>query len=638
MKVRNKIFIVAIIALVVPFGSSECVEVFDSIRWTEPVPISEINSSYHDEAPFLSFDGLTLYFARENGYTTIYKAIRPQPSEAFTMVEQISTLNYSGHVSYAWVSPDNLRMYYYRTEGSERRLKFTERTSISESWQPGTNIVELNALGNVANPSLTEDELTIVFTGIDVPGGLGGFDIWMATRPNRSSSFSNIINLKEINSSAWDFHPSISSNGLTLHFSSRRTGRSQLFKAIRASLDAPFSPPEHLSFFDSPGSYLEYPFLRSDGRALYFARRTSEKPFDIYVSYLLDVSITKTYHVNLNTGNDLNNGLSPQEAFATVQKGIDAAQDADKVLVYPGIYTESINFSGKAITLQSAADAAVLKSPYNFAVSFYSGEGSDSILKNFVIRNSLIGIFISGSSPTISNLTIVGNKSGIESYAGSQPHINNCIFWNNTYSDLLDCQATYSCIERGDEGEGNINANPLFADLNEGDYHLSSKRGRYWPEHDIWVLDKVTSSCIDSGDPSSDYSNEPIPNGGRINMGAYGGTAYASMSESPVTGAVLPPEVVAQVHGITGGFHNEDSTWFIAQFYNDSDYTITQVTIKIRLTDNMTGEHQWYDVMLGPPGSVILAGETVILSGDVGVTRRNKGFYWEVIRMIGYKN
>jgi hypothetical protein len=48
-----------------------------------------------------------------------------------------------------------------------------------------------------------------------------------------------------------------------------------------------------------------------------------------------------------------------------------------------------------------------------------------------------------------------------------------------------------------------------------------------------WVTDDVTSSCIDVGDPCSDWSQELWPHGKRINMGAYGGTGQASMSLSP---------------------------------------------------------------------------------------------------------
>jgi len=233
-------------------------------------------------------------------------------------------------------------------------------------------------------------------------------------------------------------------------------------------------------------------------------------------------------------GDDNNDGLTLQTAFATIQMGIDAAADGDIILVYPGIYQEEINFIGKAITVQgvaiSPAGVPFLCNPGDFAVSFYYGEGPGSILKNFIITDSFMGVFIADSSPTLSNLTIVNNKYGIEAYADSEPDISNCILWNNTDGDLFGCRARYSCIERG--GEGNITADPLFVDPDHNDYHIRSARGRYWPEHDIWVLDKVTSPCVDAGDPAADILDEPLPNGGRINIGAYGGTTEASLSTS----------------------------------------------------------------------------------------------------------
>jgi hypothetical protein len=45
------------------------------------------------------------------------------------------------------------------------------------------------------------------------------------------------------------------------------------------------------------------------------------------------------------------------------------------------------------------------------------------------------------------------------------------------------------------------------------------------------VLDKVTSPCVDGGDPNDDVLDEPMPNGRRIDMGSFGGTPFASMSE-----------------------------------------------------------------------------------------------------------
>jgi len=64
----------------------------------------------------------------------------------------------------------------------------------------------------------------------------------------------------------------------------------------------------------------------------------------------------------------------------------------------------------------------------------------------------------------------------------------------------------------------------------EGDYHLKSRKGRWDPISEDWVIDDVISPCIDAGDPNSPIGHELFPNGGRINMGAFGGTAEASMS------------------------------------------------------------------------------------------------------------
>jgi len=140
----------------------------------------------------------------------------------------------------------------------------------------------------------------------------------------------------------------------------------------------------------------------------------------------------------------------------------------------------------------------------------------------------------------------------------STAYVNNCIFWgsedqiraDNSYQFLVD----YSDIQGGWTwpGEGNIDADPLFADPGywanaddpniavepndpnavwvDGDYHLKSQAGRWDPNSQSWVQDDVTSPCIDAGDPNTPIGHEPFPNGGIINMGAYGGTDQASKS------------------------------------------------------------------------------------------------------------
>jgi hypothetical protein len=74
-----------------------------------------------------------------------------------------------------------------------------------------------------------------------------------------------------------------------------------------------------------------------------------------------------------------------------------------------------------------------------------------------------------------------------------------------------------------------ISAGPLFANAAAGDFHLKSVVGRYDPANG-WVMDTVTSPAIDAGNPADSVGLESSPNGGRINLGAYGGTVEASRS------------------------------------------------------------------------------------------------------------
>jgi len=248
-------------------------------------------------------------------------------------------------------------------------------------------------------------------------------------------------------------------------------------------------------------------------------------------------------HVDKYNGSDYNSGMSRYDAFATIQKAVDEAFDGDTVVVWPGVYREQVDLKSKDITLQSADDAAVVTTSTGFAFSFESAEGSNCVLRNFVITgcNDADGgaVYIKSAMPVLTNLTITGNRHGISSWEGGNPDIVNCILWNNTDGDLYHCRARYSCVQQEDavtRDNGNICTDPLFADPDNGDYHLKSRYGRYSPDDDEWVTDSVTSPCIDKGNPGSSPGREHMPHGYRINMGAYGGTPFASLSGWPSWG------------------------------------------------------------------------------------------------------
>ena len=147
-----------------------------------------------------------------------------------------------------------------------------------------------------------------------------------------------------------------------------------------------------------------------------------------------------------------------------------------------------------------------------------------NITNNVIYNNSGDGIRMESDwvELNIRNNIIINNTGyGI---TNMETHPNTTLGYNNVWNNANN---NYRGISAG---TGDISIDPLFVDPANRDFHLKSQYGRW--DGSNWVNDDVTSLCIDAGDASSDYTNEPQPNGGRINMGAYGNTIYASKSKS----------------------------------------------------------------------------------------------------------
>lgn len=163
----------------------------------------------------------------------------------------------------------------------------------------------------------------------------------------------------------------------------------------------------------------------------------------------------------------------------------------------------------------------------------------------------------------IYNNTIVGNRAGEAGGAISQcpgAVYNNIIAFNEApagaglYGGAANTYNAFYSNAGGNfgggaaSGPGDMAIDPKFASNGrweagdastddddswvDGDYHLRSQAGRWDADNRQWATDSDTSRCIDAGDPASNWAAELWPHGGRINLGAYGGTPQASMSLS----------------------------------------------------------------------------------------------------------
>ncbi|AQQ70711.1 Beta-galactosidase [Limihaloglobus sulfuriphilus] len=223
--------------------------------------------------------------------------------------------------------------------------------------------------------------------------------------------------------------------------------------------------------------------------------------------------------------------LTSGKEYDLIQHGICDSSSGDLLTVENGVYNEFIDFEGKNIHLSSGG-AVINANGYGPAVIFESGENSNCSLRGFILTEGTEGVICSGgSSPVIENCTIVSNQGLGISSADSNPLIDSCIIWDNDQGSFSGGSPVYSCIEGNPlSSNGNISLDPCFADPENGNYQLKSQAGRWLPEQKKWFNDPVASPCIDGGSAMLGYSSELWPHGGRVNMGAFGGSAMASLS------------------------------------------------------------------------------------------------------------
>lgn len=132
--------------------------------------------------------------------------------------------------------------------------------------------------------------------------------------------------------------------------------------------------------------------------------------------------------------------------------------------------------------------------------------GVNAIIRNnTIVNNSYCGIKLRmhQSLPTINANIIAGNGNGIGfTYTTLLEERKALVWYNNIWGNDTNFSAESSAVDMNGI-QGNISADPLFADSSSRDYHLLTG-----------------SPSIDTGDPAPDYNN---PDGTRNDMGAFGG-------------------------------------------------------------------------------------------------------------------
>ena len=269
--------------------------------------------------------------------------------------------------------------------------------------------------------------------------------------------------------------------------------------------------------------------------------------------------------------------------YSNFHDNLNDCLDANKASVSEARFNHFEHCGNDSI---DAGEGSTIKAHHNVMIGSGDkgvsiGETSNPEVYNNLIVGCNIGIGIKdGSNPTITNNTLVGNLVGISNYeaisglGAGKGTFTNGIIWGSINADIVNNEGagtttfTYSCIQSGVAlvdlvpgstpipltGAGILSAangcsDPGFADVDltkipkaaamigtsfvPGDFHLKSTAGRFDPVTMTYVTtDTTTSPCIDAGDIASPFASEPAPNGGRVDLGAYGNTNEASKSKS----------------------------------------------------------------------------------------------------------
>ena len=191
--------------------------------------VNSPNPSDDDSGPSISADGLTLYFHSTRpggrGGEDIYVTTRATKKDHWGPPSNLgSKVNSTSNDCGPWISADGLELYFHSSRPvgyGKADIWVARRTTTTSAWTQALNVGSaVNSVDNEFWPGVSQDGLLFVFSSYNRTGGYGGEDIWMRRRPTISDPWQSPVNCgPKVNLSAYDDLPRISPDGCTLYFS-----------------------------------------------------------------------------------------------------------------------------------------------------------------------------------------------------------------------------------------------------------------------------------------------------------------------------------------------------------------------------------------------------------------------------------
>lgn len=299
----------AIALLAASFGSASAQ---DFGPWSDPQPVTAIDTPAAEGCPIEAPDGLALYFASNRagglGKQDIWRAHRPSVQGGWEAAENLAAPVNTPEFDYCPTPIAGNALLFVSsmqtaddcfpgdtpppppTGGPSAGDIFLSSEGPANTWTTPVNLGCFpdgpNTAGAEFSPSwLTTPAGTFLFFSSNGYPDSQGQDIYMS-RVTADGTVGPGERVAELSTDADDRMPNVRADGLEIVFSSSRDGNMDIYAATRASISSPWSAPQRIdnAAINTTGSETRAS-LSADGTRLYFGRKVDgNDPGDVFVA------------------------------------------------------------------------------------------------------------------------------------------------------------------------------------------------------------------------------------------------------------------------------------------------------------------------------------------------------------------
>lgn len=248
--------------------------------------------------------------------------------------------------------------------------------------------------------------------------------------------------------------------------------------------------------------------------------------------------------------------------YNNISEAVTASQSGETIQLSEGIYYFQDTVSLKAgVSITGAANGNTILNGYLLSSSpmfqITSGSGAPGTISGITFKGGDTGIDTNQLDVTVKNCIFVNQATAILVRTDSVADIINNTISRCTYAVMVEANATANIknnifIRNYGYGVFAMSSAVVNSSYNDVYGNLVSDYSNTTPSitdisQEVVFIDEsgddfretADQPSIDAGDPLDAYVNETEPNGGRINMGAFGNTSLAAVS--PVVEDPTPP-------------------------------------------------------------------------------------------------